>query len=201
LASPGYVVLMTDYTGSVGYGEEFSRDITGDPLKTPVQDVLDAANVAIKRFGFIDESRQAATGASYGGHMINWIQGTTSHFKALVGHAGLVSLKGQYASSDTIYNREIMNGSPPWGESPVWREQSPSSFADKFSTPVLLTIGEKDFRVPINQTIAAWSYVQRNQVPGRLLVFHDANHWIMKGEEARYLWEEVHTWLAKYLLN
>jgi dipeptidyl aminopeptidase/acylaminoacyl peptidase len=201
LASPGYVVLMTDYTGSVGYGEEFSRDITGDPLKTPVQDVLDAANVAIERFGFIDESRQAATGASYGGHMINWIQGTTSHFKALVGHAGLVSLQGQYASSDTIFNREVMNGSPPWGDSPVWRDQSPSSFADKFSTPIMLTIGEKDFRVPINQTIAAWSYVQRNQVPGRLLVFHDANHWIMKGEEARYFWEEVHTWLARYLLN
>jgi dipeptidyl aminopeptidase/acylaminoacyl peptidase len=201
LAAPGYVVLMTDYTGSVGYGEQFSLDIGGDPLKTPVQDVLDAAKVAIERFPFIDENRQAATGASYGGHMINWIQGTTSHFKALVGHAGLVSLKGQYASSDTIYNREIMNGSPPWGESPVWREQSPASFADRFSTPVLLTIGEKDFRVPINQTIAAWSYVQRNQVPGRLLVFHDANHWIVKGEEARYFWEEVHTWLAKYLLN
>ncbi|MCP4045426.1 MAG: S9 family peptidase [Gammaproteobacteria bacterium] len=201
LASPGYVVLMTDYTGSVGYGEQFSLDIGGDPLKTPVQDVLDAASVAVERFGFIDESRQAATGASYGGHMINWLQGTTTHFKALVGHAGLVSLEGQYASSDTIFNREIMNGGPSWGESAVWRNQSPSSYADKFSTPVLLTIGEKDFRVPINQTIGAWSYLQRNQVPGRLLVFHDANHWIMKGEEAKYFWEEVHTWLAKYLLD
>jgi dipeptidyl aminopeptidase/acylaminoacyl peptidase len=200
LAAPGYVVLMTDYTGSIGYGEQFSLDIGGDPLKTPVQDVLDAVNVAIKRYPFIDESRQAATGASYGGHMINWLQATTTHFKALVGHAGMVRMEGQYASSDTIYNREIMNGGPPWGESAVWRNQSPSSYADKFSTPVLLTIGEKDFRVPINQTIAAWSYVQRKQVPGRLLVFHDANHWIMKGEEARYFWEEVHAWLAKHLL-
>jgi len=201
LASPGYVVLMTDYTGSVGYGEQFSRDIAGDPLKTPVQDVLDAAEVAIERYPFIDGSRQAATGASYGGHMINWLQATTTHFKALVGHAGLVSLEGQYASSDTIFNREIMNGGPVWGDSPVWRDQSPSSYVDKFSTPVMLTIGEKDFRVPINQTIAAWSYVQRKQVPGRLLVFHDANHWIMKGEEAKYFWGEVHAWLAKYLLD
>lgn len=75
----------------------------------------------------------------------------------------------------------------------------PQSFADQFATPILLTIGEKDFRVPVNQTIAAWSYVQRKRVPGRLLVFHDANHWIMKGEEARYYWQEVHAWLAKYL--
>ena len=74
-------------------------------------------------------------------------------------------------------------------------------YADRFSTPILLTIGEKDFSVPVNQTIAAWSYVQRNQVPGRLLVFHDANHWIMKGEEARYFWAEVHEWLAKYLAD
>jgi dipeptidyl aminopeptidase/acylaminoacyl peptidase len=201
LAAPGYVVLMTDYTGSVGYGEAFSRDIEGDPLKTPGQDLLEAARVAIERYPYIDESRQAATGASYGGHLVNWLQGTTSHFKALVGHAGLVSLEGQYASSDTIFNREVMNGGPPWGDSPVWREQSPSSYAEHFSTPIMLTIGEKDFRVPINQTIAAWSYVKRNQVPGRLLVFHDANHWIMKGEEARYFWEEVHAWLASHLLD
>jgi dipeptidyl aminopeptidase/acylaminoacyl peptidase len=200
MASPGYVVLMTDYTGSVGYGEQFSRNIQRDPLKTPGEELQEAAEVAIERYPFIDGERQVATGASYGGHLVNWLQGTTSHYKALIGHAGLVDLEGQYTSSDTIYGREVMNGGPLWGDSPVWREQSPSTFANQFSTPILLTIGEKDFRVPINQTIAAWSYVQRNQVPGRLLVFHDANHWIMKGEEARYFWEEVHAWLATYLL-
>jgi dipeptidyl aminopeptidase/acylaminoacyl peptidase len=201
LAAPGYVVLMTDYTGSVGYGEQFSRNIQGDPLKTPGEELVEAAAAAIERFPFIDGSRQAATGASYGGHLVNWLQATTTHYKTLVGHAGLVDLEGQYSSSDTIFHREIMNGGPAWGDSPVWREQSPASYAGDFSTPVLLTIGEKDFRVPVNQTIAAWSYVQRMQVPGRLLVFHDANHWIMKGEEARYFWQEVHAWLAKYLLD
>lgn len=199
MAAPGYVVLMTDYTGSVGYGEAFSRNIQNDPLKTPGEEILEAAAIAIERYPFIDGQRQVATGASYGGHLVNWFQATTTHFKALIGHAGLVDLEGQYASSDTVYNREIMNGSPAWGDSPVWRDQSPSTYANQFSTPILLTIGEKDFRVPINQTISAWTYIQRNQVPGRLLVFHDANHWVMKGPEARYYWEEVHAWLAKYL--
>jgi dipeptidyl aminopeptidase/acylaminoacyl peptidase len=199
MAAPGYVVLMTDYTGSVGYGEAFSRNIQNDPLKTPAEEILEAAAEAVKRYSFIDGERQVATGASYGGHLVNWLQATTTHFKALIGHAGLVDLEGQYSSSDTVYNREIMNGSPAWGDSPVWREQSPSTYADRFSTPILLTIGEKDFRVPVNQTIAAWTYVQRQQVPGRLLVFHDANHWIMKGAEARYYWVEVHDWLAKHL--
>ena len=201
LAAPGYVVLMTDYTGSVGYGEEFSRAIGGDPLKTPALDLLEAADVAIERYPYIDGERQAATGASYGGHLVNWLQATTTHFKTLVGHAGLVDLEGQYSSSDGIYHREIMNGGPPWGDSAVWREQSPSTYADQFATPILLTIGEKDYRVPVNQTIAAWSYVQRKQVPGRLLVFHDANHWIMNGEEARFFWQEVHDWLAGYLAD
>ena len=201
LAAPGYVVLMTDYTGSVGYGAEFSRAIQGYPLKIPGDDLVQAADEAIERFAFIDADRQAAAGASYGGHLVNWLQATTTRFETLIGHAGLVDLEGQYSSSDTIFHREIMNGGPAWEDSPAWTEQSPSSFAGDFATPILLTIGEQDFRVPVNQTIAAWSYVQRMQVPGRLLVFHDANHWIMKGEEARYYWQEVHDWLGKYLAD
>ena len=199
LAAPGYVVLLTDYTGSVGYGAEFSRNIEGDPLATPGEELVEAADVATERFGFIDPGRQAASGASYGGHLVNWLLATTDRFDALVGHAGLVDLKGQYSTSDVIYHRERMNGGPAWGDSPVWEEQSPSSYADNFSTPTMLTIGEKDFRVPINQTIAAWSYLQRMQVPSKLLVFHNADHWIMNGKEAKLFWEEVHAWLARWL--
>jgi dipeptidyl aminopeptidase/acylaminoacyl peptidase len=117
----------------------------------------------------------------------------------LVGHAGLVSLEGQWATSDMVYHREVNAGGPPWGDSKVWDEQSPARYAGNFMTPMMLTIGEKDYRVPVNQTIATWTYLQRRQVPGRLLVFHDANHWIMKGAEARYYWDEVHAWLARYL--
>ena len=200
LASAGYVVLMTDYTGSVGYGQEFSRAIQGTPLGVPGDDLLRAADEAISLYPFVDAGRQAAAGASYGGHLVNWLQAKTTRFKALVGHAGLVDLEGQYSSSDTIFHREIMAGGPAWDPAnTVWREESPAAFAGDFSTPILLTIGEKDYRVPVNQTIAAWSYVQRLQVPGRLLVFHDANHWIMKGEEARYYWAEVHAFLDEYL--
>jgi dipeptidyl aminopeptidase/acylaminoacyl peptidase len=200
LAAPGYVVLLTDYTGSVGYGLDFSRAIQGTPLGMPGEDLVRAADEAIKRYPFIDADRQAATGASYGGHLVNWLQARTKRFKALIGHAGLVDLEGQYSSSDSVFHREIMNGGPAWDPAnTVWREESPASFAGDFSTPILLTIGEKDYRVPVNQTIAAWTYVQRMQVPGRLLVFHDANHWIMKGEEARYYWQEAHAFLEKYL--
>jgi dipeptidyl aminopeptidase/acylaminoacyl peptidase len=199
LASEGYVVLLTDYTGSVGYGAEFSRNIEGDPLATPGEELVAAADEATERFDFIDPERQAATGASYGGHLVNWLLATTDRFDALVGHAGLVDLEGQWATSDVIYHRERMNDGPPWSDSQVWEEQSPSTYAPQFSTPTMLTIGEQDYRVPLNQTLAAWTYLQRMQVPSRLLVFHDANHWIMKGKEARHFWAQVHEWLAEYL--
>jgi dipeptidyl aminopeptidase/acylaminoacyl peptidase len=199
LAAPGYVVLLTDYTGSNGYGEAFAQAIQGTPLKAPGDDVMRAVDEAIKRYPFIDAERMAAAGASYGGHLVNWLQATTTRFDALVGHAGLIDLEGQYSSSDSVWHRERMNGGPAWGDSPVWKEESPSTYVGNFRTPILLTIGEKDFRVPVNQTIAAWTYVQRMQVPGRLLVFHEANHWIMNAKEARYYWEEVHAWLAKHL--
>ncbi len=199
IAAAGYVVVMTDYTGSIGYGVEFARAIQGDPLETPGEEIVAALDEAIRLYPFIDADRQAAAGASYGGHLVNWLLGTTTRFKTMVSHAGLIDMEGQWSSSDVIHHREINAGGPPWGDSPIWDEQSPSSFADNFQTPILFTIGEKDFRVPINQTIAAWSYVQRKQVPGRLLVFHDADHWIMKGAEAQYYWEEVHRWLAEYL--
>ncbi len=198
LAAPGYVVLLTDYTGSVGYGQEFSRNIQGDPLATPGEELVEAVDAVIDNFDFIDPDRLAATGASYGGHLVNWLLATTDRFSALVGHAGLISLEGQWSTSDAIYHREIMNAGLPW-ESDVWKEQSPSTYAENFSTPTMLTIGLRDYRVPPNETIAAWTYLQRMQVPSRLLVFHDADHWIMKGKEARYFWEEVHDWLAKYL--
>jgi len=198
LAAPGYVVLLTDYTGSVGYGAEFSRNIEGDPLATPGEELIEAADAAIERFAFIDPNHQAATGASYGGHLVNWLLATTDRFDVLVGHAGLVDLEGQWATSDVVYHRERMNDGLPW-ESEVWTDQSPSTYASSFSTPTMLTIGEKDYRVPLNQTLAAWTYLQRMQVPSRLLVFHDADHWIMNGKEARYFWEQVHVWLAAYL--
>ena len=199
LAAAGYVVISTDYTGSVGYGIEFAQAIQGDPLRTPSEEIIEAIDEAIRLYPFIDADRQAAAGASYGGHLVNWLQGSTTRFKALVGHAGLASLEGQWSTSDAIYHREINNGGPPWGSSRVWEDQSPTTYAENFSTPMMLTIGEKDYRVPINQTIAMWSYLKRKDVPGRLLVFHDANHWIMKGVEARHYWSEVHRWLAGYL--
>ena len=201
LAQPGYVVLMTDYTGSTGYGEKFAQQIKEDPFIGPVGEVNEAADEAIRLYKFIDAGRQAAAGASYGGHMVNWLQATSTRYKCLVSHAGLINLESQWGTSDSIYHREVNNGGPVWEQGRVWREQNPIRFAKNFRTPIMLTVGENDFRVPLNQTLENWSVLQRLRVPSRLIVFPEENHWIQKGENSRFFYRELHAWLKKYLNN
>jgi dipeptidyl aminopeptidase/acylaminoacyl peptidase len=199
LARPGYVVLMTDYTGSTGYGNDFAQGIQGDPLKTPGDEINQAADEAIRIFPFVDGTRQAAAGASYGGHLANWLQATTTRYKCLISHAGLVNLESQWGTSDGIYSREVTNGGPVWEQGKIWREQNPIRYAANFKTPILLSVGENDFRVPLNNTLENWAVLQRMRVPSRLLVWQGENHWILNAENSRHFYQEVYAWLGKYL--
>jgi dipeptidyl aminopeptidase/acylaminoacyl peptidase len=199
LGAPGYVVLLTNYSGSTGFGEKFAQAIQGDPLRTAGEELNEAADAAIGSFPFIDASRQCAGGASYGGHLANWLQATTTRYRCLISHAGLVNLESQWATSDIVYGREVNNGGPVWEQGPVWREQNPIRYAARFQTPTLVTVGEQDFRVPLNNSLEYWTVLQRQQVPSRLVVFPDENHWVLKGENSRLFFREVHDWLARWL--
>ncbi len=199
LARPGYVVLMTNYSGSTGFGEEFAQAIQGDPLEGPAQEINQAADEAIRRYPFIDSTRQAAGGASYGGHLTNWLAVSSDRYRALVSHAGLYDLKSQWTTSDIAYSRERNLGGPAWEDRAVWRRQSPFWHSAKLRTPILVTFGEKDFRVPYNNGLEFWTVLQRQRVESRLVIFPDENHWILQGENSRYFYQEVHGWLARHL--
>jgi dipeptidyl aminopeptidase/acylaminoacyl peptidase len=199
LAQPGYVILLTDYTGSTGFGEKFAQAIKLDPLRTPGEELNQAVDEAARRYPFIDGSRVCAAGASYGGHLANWLEATTTRYKCIISHAGEVDLTTQWGESDSIYEREVTNGGPPWGGSPIWHDQSPITYAANWRTPMLLSIGERDYRVPLGNTLENWATLQRMHVPSRLLVWPDAWHWILKAEDSRHFYQEVHAWLGKYL--
>lgn len=204
LAAPGYVVVTTNYTGSTGFGEAFARGIQGSPLKRPGDDLNEAVDEVIRRYAFVDGARVAAAGASYGGHLANWMEATTTRYRCLISHAGLVNLETQWGTSDVIYEREVSTGGPVWEQGPVWREETPVRYAKNHDaktgwiTPILLSVGEKDFRVPLNNTLENWSYLQRLRVPSKLLVFPDENHWVMKGEDSRYWYTEIQAWLKRW---
>jgi len=199
LTTPGYVLLMTNYTGSTGYGEEFANAIHKDILRGPSAEIEQAADEAIRMFPFIDGSRQAGVGASYGGYLMNWFEGNTKRFKCLVSHAGLADNSSFYGATDDAYYWEVRNGGPVWEHKGSWREESPASYAANFSTPMLITQGEQDFRVPYSQALEMYKLLQRRAVPSRLVMFPDHNHWILKGEDSREHMHEVLDWLAKYL--
>jgi dipeptidyl aminopeptidase/acylaminoacyl peptidase len=200
LIRAGYVLLMTDYTGSTSFGEAFAQAIRLDPLKTPAKEIDQAVDEALKRYSFIDGARTCVVGASYGAFLANWIEATTTRYKCIVSHAGEVDLLTQWGTSDVApYRREMEYGGPPWDGNPLWKGQSAISQGAAWKTPMLLSVGERDFRVPIGNTLENWSALQRMKVPSRLLIWPDAGHWITKPEDSRHFYEEVDAWLAKYL--
>ena len=199
LAGSDHVVLLTNFKGSTGFGQDFARAIQGDPLRGPAEEINQAADVAIERFAFIDADRQCAGGASYGGHLANWMQGVTDRYRCLISHAGLVNLITQWGTSDAVYHRELNLGGPPWEIPDVWLDQNPLMYADQWQTPVLVTIGKKDERVPLSNVLEYWTALQRQQIESRLLVYPDEDHWIMSGPNSRHFYGEVADWLERWL--
>ncbi len=199
LGAPGDVARLTDYTGSSGYGEAFGEAIHYDPLDGPGRDLLDAVDTALARFPFLDSTRMVAGGASYGGHLANWLAVNTTRFKALISHAGLWDLESQWGTSDVMYGREVEMGAPPWVNGDKWREQSPLQKAARLRTPMLVSVGERDFRVPLNNSLELWAALQRMKVPSRLLVWPDENHWVLKGENSRFFYQQIHAWIARWI--
>ena len=199
MTSPGYVLLQTNYTGSTGFGEAFADAIERDVLRGPAQEVLEGAAEAIRKYPFIDATRQAAVGASYGGYLMNWFNGHTNQFTCLVIHAGASNNESQYGVNDGGIDRELRMGGPVWEAKGQWMDQSPFRYAAAWKTPALITQGELDFRVPINESITTFKILQRQGVTARLVTFPDEGHWILKGENSRRHLAEILGWLNRYL--
>ena len=199
LTAPGYALVLTNYTGSTGFGEKFADDIERDVLRGPALEVLEGAQEAIRRYPFIDATRQCALGASYGGYLMNWFNGHTTQFRCLVIHAGASNNESQYGVNDGGIEREWRMGGPIWEGKGQWMDQSPFRYAGNWKTPALITQGELDFRVPLNESITTFKLLQRQGVRARLLTFPDEGHWILKGENSRRHLSEIHAWLKHYL--
>jgi len=199
LASPGYVVLETNYTGSTGFGEKFTDDVEKDVLRGPAQEILEAIVEAAHRYPYIDDQRQAAAGASYGGYLMNWFNGHTNQFKCIVAHAGAINNESQYGVNDGGLDRELRMGGPIWEKNGQWNDQSPLRYSGSFRTPTLITQGELDYRVPVNESMTTFKILQRRKIPSKLVVFPDEGHWILKGENSRVHMREVLAWLQRYL--
>ena len=199
-ASPGYIVTWVNRHGSTGFGEAFARSINGAWGDKPTEDVLKANDYLFAAIPAIDRDNVAAAGASYGGYLATWLLGHTKVFKTLVNHAGVSDFMGQYGADITTYGftSEVLGGTP-WDKPEAMQRNNPVAYAANFSTPMLITHGEKDYRVPYGQGIALYGILQTMRVPSRLVVFPDENHWILSPQNAIQWNYEVQGWLARYI--
>jgi dipeptidyl aminopeptidase/acylaminoacyl peptidase len=197
-AAHGYATVMIDFHGSTGYGQAFTDAIRGDWGGAPYQDLMIGLDHILEQHQWIDPSRMAALGASYGGYMINWIQGQTDRFAALVCHDGNLDEYMAYFDTEELWFPEWEHGGTPWENPEGYRMHSPASFLQNWSTPELVIHGALDFRVVDTQGLATFNALQRLGIPSRLLYYPDENHWVLKPQNSIQWHHVVLDWIDRW---
>jgi dipeptidyl aminopeptidase/acylaminoacyl peptidase len=200
-AAAGYGVLLINRRGSTGYGQKFTNDVVAQWGGAPYADIMSGVDAALGRYGYLDKARVAAAGASYGGYMANWLATHTDRFKTIVSHAGVFDLTSMYAM-DTHSFLEFEQAGTPWSALANYREWSPSTYAPalgEFRTPMLVTTGDRDYRVPYMQSLELYAALQRQGVESKLLVFPEEGHWILKPQNSKLWYSTVLEWLSQHL--
>ncbi len=200
-STAGYVTLMINRRGSTGYGQKFTDEITNDWGGKPYIDVMNGVDYALKKYPFVDGSRMAAAGGSYGGYMADWIATHTGRFKAIISHASVYDKVAMYATEELWFEEHDMQGTP-WSNPESYKKWAPVTYAGalpKFKTPTLVICGERDYRVPYTQSLEFFNALQRQGVPSKLVVFPDEGHWVLKPHNAQFWYKTFLEWLATYM--
>lgn len=195
-AAHGYVVSLANPRGSTGFGQKFTDEISHDWGGRVFEDLM-ACLSYLEKQAYIDPSRMAAAGASFGGYMMNWFQGHVDKFRCLVNHDGVYNFDSMYGTTEEVWFDEWEHGIP-W-ENPEFNKFSPHRFAAKFSTPMLIIHNDLDFRVPITEGMQVFTVLQRKGVPSKLLMFPDEGHWVLKPQNSELWHRTIFEWLATYL--
>ncbi|MDP1580489.1 MAG: S9 family peptidase [Candidatus Didemnitutus sp.] len=197
-AAQGYVIALPNPRGSTGFGQKFTDEITRDWGGKVYEDLM-AALAWCEAQPFIDNTRMASAGASYGGYMMNWFQGHTDKFRTLITHCGVYNFESMYGTTEEVWFSEWESGQP-WN-TPDQLKWSPHRYAGNFKTPNLIIHGELDFRVPVSEGLQLFTALQRQGVPSKLLLFPDEGHWVNKPQNSELWHLTVFEWLADYLKN
>jgi dipeptidyl aminopeptidase/acylaminoacyl peptidase len=197
-AAAGYVVIMPNFHGSSGFGLNFMDAIKGQWGGAPYEDQMNAVDTALT-WSYVDPTRLAAAGASYGGYMANWMEGHTNRFRTIVSHDGLYDLVTSLYSADfPVGFPEEFKGTA-WENQEALLSQAPSTFAKNFKTPMLIIHGEHDYRVDLSQGLAMFQVLQAKHVPSKLLVFEEENHWVLKPGDSIFWYHNVLDWLNEWV--
>lgn len=199
-AEQGYIVVAPNPTGSTGYGQNFVDAIQGEWGGRPYLDLVKGFHYIKDHMPFVDTNRAVALGASYGGYMINWIQGHDlgREFKALVTHDGVFSTLNLYATDELWFSKHDFCGTL-WDNRAGYEQWDPARFTHHWQTPHLVIHNELDYRLPISEGLAAFNVLQERGVPSRFLTFPDENHWVLKPENSLQWHFEVLNWINRFV--
>ncbi|KAF9118770.1 putative dipeptidyl-peptidase 5 [Mortierella sp. 14UC] len=199
-ASAGYVVVFLNPTGSTGYGQELTDAINKNWGGSPYIDLMKGLDHVLETHSYIDQTRVAALGASYGGYMMNWINGHTDRFNCLVNHDGIFDTKNGFYATEELYFPEHEYGGVPWD--PKARENydrwNPANHVQNWKTPTLVIHSDKDYRLPVTEGLATFTVLQRKGIPSRFVYFPDENHWVLKAANSLRWHAEVLDWIQKW---
>ncbi|HMG74302.1 MAG TPA: S9 family peptidase [Pyrinomonadaceae bacterium] len=201
-ANAGYVVFMPNPRGSTGYGQQFVADISGDWGGKVFIDIKNGV-AQTAALPYVDKNRIGGAGASYGGYMIDWIEGHNNdprfQFKVLVSHDGVYNLTSMYGATEELWFTDWEFKGTPWTNKPMYERWSPHNFVANFKTPILIITNGLDYRVPEGEGLQMFTAVQRMGVESKLVDFPDEGHWVQKPANSAFWYNTVIGWLDKHL--
>ncbi|RQW07714.1 MAG: S9 family peptidase [Calditrichaeota bacterium] len=198
-AGAGYAVVMIDFHGSAGYGQEFQDIIRGN-WALPMFDLQKGLAAALEKYPFLNGERVGALGASYGGYMINWIAGNwPDGFRCLVNHDGNIDERMAYFDTEELWFPEWEHLGTPWDNPDGYEKHNPLNYVKNWKTPMLVVHGQKDYRVVVTQGIGTFNALQRKGIPSQFLYFPDENHWVLKPNNSILWHDTVLAWLNRWL--
>jgi len=200
-------VVMINTHGSEGQGRNYKNAVRNNWGGEPYTDLMTGLDHLFKNYDWLDESKTCALGASFGGYMVNWIQGQTDRFKCLVTHDGIFSTLSMAYSTDEIwfpYQEQCpinKKGCKPWDIQyrDLYTKYSPESFVQNWKTPHLIIHGTRDFRVDVSEALMAFTALQVKGIPSRLVHFKQENHWVLRSENNIKWYNEILDWLDQYI--
>jgi len=205
MAANGYVIIAPNRRGLPGFGTEWNRQISGDYGGQNMKDYFSATDY-IKSRPYVDADHIGAIGASYGGFSAYWLAGhNDGRFAAIIAHAGIFNIEAQYLETEEMWFADFDLGGPYWDKNNATAqrtyENSPHRFVNNWQCPMLITVGELDYRILASQGMQAFNAAKMHGLEAEMLVFPDENHWVLKPQNA-ILWQRVFfRFLDRYLKN